>query len=112
ALLQPGVNNATIRNNAIRNVRTGVQVLGTTTGTSITGNTIDNTKGSILLRSPDVTVAGNQIGPIGSEWDIVFLNNIADGKYFTSPNVSQTQYGAGVMALSAANGGMHILDRR
>jgi filamentous hemagglutinin family protein len=112
--LQPGVNNATIRNNDIRNVRTGVQILGTTTGTRVLDNVIDNTKGSILLRSSGVAMTGNKWAPSGrgNEWDIVFLNNIADGAYFTSPNADQKQYGADMMAMSGANNGMHILDRR
>jgi filamentous hemagglutinin family protein len=112
--LQPGFNNAVIRSNDIRNVRTGVQILGTTTGSSVTGNTIDNTKGSILLRSAGVAVSGNRLDALGhgNEWDVVLLNNIADGAYFTSPHASQASYGADMMAMSADNGGMHILDRR
>lgn len=109
--IQPGILGATIRGNNIRDVRTGVLFLNNATG-SVTGNTIDNTKGSILIRSDGVAVTGNTTGAVGSEWDIVFLNNVTDGAYFVSPHVSQAQYGAGVMAMSAGNGGMHVLDRR
>jgi filamentous hemagglutinin family protein len=110
--INSGVSGATIRDNDIRNVRSGVLQLGSAPGTVITGNVIDNTKGSVLLRSSGATISANSMGPVGSEWDIVFLNGIADGAYFTSPHTSEALYGAGVMAMSAANNGMHILDRR
>lgn len=105
-----GVTDATIRNNTIKNVRSGIQV--TNAAATITGNTIENTKGAILVRSNNVTMTGNSRGSLGNEWDIVFLDGVANGSYFVSPHVSEAQYGAGVMAMSAANGDMHILDRR
>ena len=110
--IQPGVSGATIRDNDIRNVRAGVLMLGSAPSAVITGNLIDNTKGSILVRSDGATISGNRFGAFGNEWDIVFLNGVTDGAYFTSPHVSQQGYGAGVMAMSADNNGMHILDRR
>jgi len=110
--IQPGVSGATIRDNDIRNVRAGVLMLGNAPSAAITGNLIDNTKGSILVRSDGATISGNRFGAFGNEWDIVFLNGVTDGAYFTSPHVSQQGYGAGVMAMSADNNGMHILDRR
>ncbi|MGC1172238.1 beta strand repeat-containing protein [Polaromonas sp.] len=105
------VSGARIHNNSIKNVRTGVQVLDRA-AVEITGNTFDNTKGSILVRSDNVTMSGNARGPSGNEWDIVFLNHVTNGAYFTSPHVNQTDYGSGMMAMSRANGDMHILDRR
>jgi len=105
-----GVTGATVRNNTIKNVRSGIQV--TNAAADITGNLIENTKGAILVRSNNVTMSGNSRGLLGNEWDIVFLDGVANGSYFVSPHVSEAQYGAGVMAMSAANGNMHILDRR
>ncbi|MEO7885832.1 MAG: filamentous hemagglutinin N-terminal domain-containing protein, partial [Polaromonas sp.] len=105
-----GVTGAVIRNNTIKNVRSGIQVTNATA--DITGNTIENTKGAILVRSNNVTMSNNSRGSLGNEWDIVFLDGVANGSYFVSPHVSEAQYGAGVMAMSAANGNMHILDRR
>ena len=64
------------------------------------------------MRSDGATISGNRFGAFGNEWDIVFLNGVTDGAYFTSPHVSQQGYGAGVMAMSAGNNGMHVLDRR
>ncbi len=110
-MVRANVSGARIRNNTIKNVRTGVQVLDHAAA-DITGNTFDNSKGSILLRSDHVTMSGNTRGSSGNEWDIVFLNRVTDGTYFVSPHVSQTQYGSGMMAMSRANGDMHILDRR
>jgi filamentous hemagglutinin family protein len=110
--IQEDKSGATIRNNDIRNLRQGVFMLGSAPDTSISGNTIDNTKGAMLLRSAGVAISGNLTGALGNEWDIVLLNRIADGAYFTSPHVSQAEYGAGVMAMSAANNGMRVLDRR
>jgi filamentous hemagglutinin family protein len=101
-----------ILNNDIRNLRQGVLMVEEALDTTITGNTIDNTKGSILLRAEGATITGNKFDANGNEWDIVLLQNISDGAYFTSPHVSQKLYGAQMMAMSAANGGMHILDRR
>ncbi len=106
----PGVTGATIRNNTITNLRSGIQV--TNAAAAITGNTIENTKGAILVRSNDVTMSGNSRGSLGNEWDIIFLDGVTNGSYFVAPNVSEAQYGAGVMAMSTANGNMHILDRR
>ncbi|MES2686009.1 MAG: filamentous hemagglutinin N-terminal domain-containing protein [Pseudomonadota bacterium] len=108
--LASGVSGATIHNNTIKNLRSGIQV--THAAAAITGNTIENTKGAILVRSNNVTMSGNARGVSGNEWDIVFLDGVANGSYFVSPHVSEAQYGAGVMALSVANGDMQILDRR
>jgi filamentous hemagglutinin family protein len=105
-----GVTDATIRNNTIKNLRSGVQV--TNASATITGNTIENTKGAILVRSNNVTMTGNSRGSLGNEWDIVFLDGVASGSYFGSPLGREAQYGAGMIAMSAANGDMHILDRR
>lgn len=110
-VLRENVSGARIRNNSIKNIRTGVQVLDHAAA-DITGNTFDNTKGSILVRSDHVTMSGNTRGPSGNEWDIVFLNHVTDGAYFVSPHVDQKQYGSGMMDMSRANGNMHILDRR
>jgi filamentous hemagglutinin family protein len=110
--IQPNVTGATIRDNDIRNVRAGVLMLGNAPSARITGNLIDNTKGSILVRSNGATISGNRFGPVGNEWDIVFLNGVTDGEYFRSPHDNVQQYGDEVMAMSAANNGMHILDRR
>ena len=37
---------------------------------------------------------------------------MTNGAYFTSPHANPRQYGADMMAMSADNGGMRILDRR
>lgn len=114
--LRPGGTNAWIVDNVIGNVRTGIQVLNGTTGATITGNLIDNTKGSILLRSDVASLAGNTPGPEGNEWDIVVLLSIwndAPAEFSLLPNQSDVAaYGSAVMALSANNGGMTVLDRR
>ncbi len=109
--VNPGVAGAAIRGNTIRDIRTGVSFLQGSSG-SVTGNTIDNTKGSVLIRSDDVTVSGNRAGATGSEWDVVILNHVGGAAYFGDPLADQKSYGEAVMALSAANDGMTVLDRR
>ena len=101
---------ATISNNSISNFRTGIFV-SNDAAVIIKGNKIENTKGSILIYGENVTMTNNSTGTMGSEWDIVFLTNIADGKYFTSIT-NPSQYGIDVMKLSKVNGNMKILDRR
>ncbi|MGE3960122.1 MAG: NosD domain-containing protein [Dehalococcoidia bacterium] len=108
---------ATITGNQVRNVRTGIQVLSGATGATITNNVIDNTKGSILVRSDVSSVSGNAPGATGNEWDIVVLVSVwsATPAAFSPLPASQSDsaaYGSAVMALSAANGGMSVLDRR
>lgn len=102
--------NVSITGNSIHDIRSGVSFAVGSEAT-VTGNIIDNTKGSFLVRSDDITMTGNSIGATGSEWDIVFFG-VTDGAYATSPNVDDKQYGAAIMALSSDNGGMRILDRR
>ncbi|TQV86067.1 filamentous hemagglutinin N-terminal domain-containing protein [Exilibacterium tricleocarpae] len=99
-----------IIDNVISDVRTGIN-LGSGAAVTVTGNLIENTKGSILVRTDLATIDANRRGDRGSEWDIVFFS-VSDGAYTTSPFVDAAQYGADIMALSADNDGMWILDRR
>jgi len=107
----PGVRGASILNNTIRNTRTGVSFF-TGSAATASGNSIDNTKGSFLVRSDNINLSNNAIGAHGNEWDIVFLNGVSDAAYSVSPELNQKLYGAGIMALSQGNGGMRVLDRR
>ncbi len=99
-----------ILNNTITDVRTGM-TLGTNSEVFVNGNTIDNTKGSILVRTDDATITANSRGAIGNEWDIVLFGVSADA-YTASPLTNEAQYGADIMALSSDNGDMWVLDRR
>lgn len=111
-----GATGVNIRNNTIVDIRTGIQVYTGSEVDSITGNLIDNTKGSILLRADVPVISGNSTGTVGSEWDIVVLVSV----WSASPaamdllpdQTDMSAYSAAVMALSAANGDMSILDRR
>ncbi len=100
-----------IENNLISNLRTGVSLSNGSAGT-VRSNQIDNTKGAILVRTDDLTLTGNSEGSQSNEWGIVFLTGVTDGAYTTSPTVSEANYGADIMALSTANSGMSVLDRR
>lgn len=108
-----GVN---IRNNVISDVRTGITVFSPAQVAAITGNEIDNTKGSILLRADVPVISGNSIGDVGNEWDIVILASIwnaAPASLTLLPDQSDAAlYGARIMELSADNGDMTVLDRR
>ncbi len=106
---------ATIKNSVVRDTRTGISVLQSASAVSITGNLIDNTEGSIFLRS-DALVSNNSTGVTGNEWDIEVLASL----YPAAPialkilpdQSSLANYGIAVMELSAGNGGMSVLDRR
>lgn len=106
----------TIRNNTIRNLRTGISVRTGSAATKITGNLFDNTKGSILLRGDVPEISQNSIGETGNEWDIVILTSLypsAPALLDTLPYQDEPEsYGAAMMALSEDNDGMKILDRR
>lgn len=99
-----------ITDNDISDIRTGIS-LSVGSEVNVSGNSIDNTKGSILVRTDDATINDNQTGAIGSEWDIV-LFDVSESAYTASPNTDEVQYGADIMALSSDNGDMRVLDRR
>src|SRR5690606_21223172 len=105
-----------IRDNDIRNLRSGIGVFANSSQTIISGNVIDNTKGSILLRSDVQQINGNASAEHGNEWDIVVLTSVhpaAPSALTLLPDQSDLQaYGSAVMGLSAANGDMSVLDRR
>ncbi|MGP1665291.1 MAG: NosD domain-containing protein, partial [Rhodanobacter sp.] len=113
---------ANVTGNTIRNVRTGVQIDNTATDVVITGNVIDNTKGSFLQRSTAVAFDGNSAGANGNEWDLVILvGPLASPPAATSPTAITTlplqqdglaAYATSMLAVSASNGGMRVLDRR
>ncbi len=105
------VSGVNIVDNTISNTRTGVSFFAGSSA-SASGNVIDNTKGSFLVRSDGISLSGNAFGTSGNEWDIVFLDSVSDGAYATSPHVDEAAYGAAIMTLSSDNGGMHVLDRR
>src|SRR5690606_21615442 len=71
---------ATVTNNAIHDIRTGIIVDGRNLGTVVTGNLIDNTKSGISVQYTDgsnIVLAGNSEGMFGNEWGInVHLNGI------------------------------------
>ncbi|MEO1022691.1 MAG: LamG-like jellyroll fold domain-containing protein [Bacteroidota bacterium] len=99
-----------VTNNSISNLRTGVSFVNGSSGTA-SQNTIDNTKGSFLVRTDDLTMTDNLPGQTGSEWDIVFLT-VSDGAYTTSPTSSTLDYSRDLLQLSKTNGNMSVLDRR
>ena len=112
--IDPNIESVHLTGNTIYNTRTGVSFLSNSQGQA-DNNIIDNTKGSFLIRSDRISLSGNSFGATGNEWDIVYLNGVSDGAYFTSPigpSGNEVQYGADMMTLSALNNGMHILDRR
>src|SRR5690606_28821417 len=71
---------ATVTNNAIHDIRTGIIVDGRNLGTVVTGNLIDNTKSGISVQYTDgsnIILASNSEGMFGNEWGInVHLNGI------------------------------------
>ncbi|MBE0533285.1 MAG: right-handed parallel beta-helix repeat-containing protein [Rhodospirillales bacterium] len=105
------VQDLTLSDNTIYDVRTGVTFEGNNTA-DVSGNDIYNTRGAFLVRSDGVELHDNSFGTVGNEWDVTYLAGTQDGDYFTSPFVSETQYGDDMMALSAANNDMTIVDRR
>lgn len=103
--------NILLDNNTISNVRTGISFVNGSAG-SATNNTIDNTKGSFIIRTDDVQLSGNSIDSVGNEWDIVLLQGVTSDGYTASPLTSIEDYSADILSLSTSNGGMKILDRR
>lgn len=103
--------NTLISSNTITNLRTGISFVNGSAGTA-SNNTIDNTKGSFLIRTDNVQLTGNGTGSVGSEWDIVFLTGVTASGYTTSPLTSLENYSTDILSLSTSNGGMKILDRR
>lgn len=75
-----GADDATVGNNNIHDIRTGVIVDGRNLRAVVAGNRIDNTKSAISVQYTDgsnVTLAGNFEGSVGNEWGInVHLNGI------------------------------------
>lgn len=100
-----------IDGNTISNLRTGISFVSSSAG-SATNNTIDNTKGSFIIRTDDAQLTGNSIGSTGSEWDIVFLTGVTANGYTASPITDEEGYSSDILSLSTSNGGMKVLDRR
>lgn len=110
-LVDRNVQDLTLSDNVITDIRTGVSLEGGNTA-EIYDNTIENTRGAFLIRSDGVDLHGNSFGTVHNEWDVTYLAGTADGDYFTSPFDSTIDYGHDMMALSAANNDMTIADRR
>lgn len=118
-----GTTGLSITGNDIRNVRTGIRVAGANysnpstpndTG-AVSGNTIDNTKGGIIVQWNDgtgLTISGNKQGTFGNEWGIVLNSNTPNNKSTAEPGAEQTY----LLGLSNANGDttnghLSVLDR-
>ncbi|WP_316975794.1 right-handed parallel beta-helix repeat-containing protein [Shumkonia mesophila] len=105
------VQDLTLSDNTIYDVRTGVTFEGNNTA-DVSGNDIYNTRGAFLIRSDGIDLDDNSFGTVGNEWDVTYLAGTQDGAYFISPFESTTDYGQEMMELSAANNDMTIVDRR
>jgi len=106
--VNPNVTNVTIRDNTIRDVRTGIYVNNGVSGT-ITGNVIDNTKGGVLVRQDGstVTITGNREDAVGNEWGIVYnLGNVE--KLGEEADATRQAF---LLDTSGDNDGMSVLDR-
>ncbi|MES2498090.1 MAG: filamentous hemagglutinin N-terminal domain-containing protein [Pseudomonadota bacterium] len=105
----------TISGNDISDLRTGIRVYGEgNSGSSITGNRIENTKGAILVQYADaaaagIGISGNREGEYGNEWGIVLNLNTAGSPLAQD---APTQIQTDIMALSNGNNAMTVLDRR
>ena len=103
-----GVSNITISNNQISKVRSGLLLATNTTG-SILDNLIDDTKGSLIIRSNNgYLLSNNAYGTQGNEWDIVFLENVVSGVGTSTPTAAHQQL---LLNASLNNNGMTVLDR-
>jgi|GEM_PF-2218710 len=103
------VSNTTVDGNIIRDIRSGIWIGDPTSGAgaTVTNNTIDNTKGAVLVYGSDLAAAtGNQNGAEGNEWGFVLgLDDIDD-----SAVADATRQGE-LMAYSLANNEMSVFDR-
>ena len=96
----------TISGNTVYNTRNGIVVRYGNTAV-ITDNAVYNTKGGIMqytssqADADNRTMTGNTWGTVHNEWDIVWNSASYD-----------PDYQASVIALSEANGGAYIVDRR
>jgi len=138
--VENGAQNFNITGNNIHGLRNDILVDGRNTG-SITNNTIDNSKSGISVQytdgtaydksldssnSPVINIAGNVQGAYGNEWGINYhlngyWNGVAGDE--THPNANPVTNGIylanaptltwqqGMLAQSAANGGMSIQDQ-
>jgi nitrous oxidase accessory protein NosD len=103
--------NATIENNHIHTLRTGVR-LNTLNTSTVADNVIENTKGGVIvLGSPGMTALASQVSDnsqevIGNEWGIVAL------PWSASAPAGDATVAAAVLSVSDANNGMSVLDRR
>ncbi|MCG8508687.1 MAG: right-handed parallel beta-helix repeat-containing protein, partial [Rhodospirillales bacterium] len=106
------VQNVTLTGNTITDLRTGVTFEGGSAGNTATveGNHIENTRGAFLIRSDGIELSNNTFGDVGNEWDVTYLAG-TPGDFFADPLVDPAAYGDAIMALSAANNGMTVLDR-
>lgn len=100
-----------IEANNIHDLRSGVRINGTGNTGSITGNTIENTKGAVLFQYTDgtgVTVSGNTQGQFGNEWGVVLNLNLNTPINSAAPHDRQ----AHILSLSQQNAGFTVLDRQ
>jgi len=105
------VQDLTLSDNTIYDVRTGVTFEGGLGNTAtVTGNDIFNTRGAFLVRSDGIDLSDNTFGTVGNEWDVTFLAG-TPADYFADPLADPAAYGDAMMALSAANNDMTVLDR-
>lgn len=103
------VSNTTISGNNIQDIRSGIWIGDATSGAgaTVTGNTIDNTKGAVLVYGSDLASAsGNQNGTVGNEWGFVLgLDDIDDAAV-----ADATRQGE-LLTYSLANNQMSVFDR-
>ena len=115
-----GADNVTVSGNNIHDVRNGILIDGRNANTSLTGNTIDNTKSAISVQYTDgsnLNIAGNSEGAFGNEWGIItYLNGIWNGSTITASagalgaNTPLSEQ-ARLLSLSAANNGMSVYNQ-
>ncbi|MGK2741304.1 filamentous hemagglutinin N-terminal domain-containing protein [Tepidicaulis sp. LMO-SS28] len=106
--IRNGSTGVNLSGNEIRDMRTAL-FSGDNTGGDITGNVIENTKGGFLLREDGTAynISGNETGPNGNEWDIVYELNTNP----TGNGAAGSDRQAFLLDASLANNGMKVLDR-
>ncbi|WP_316975793.1 hypothetical protein [Shumkonia mesophila] len=115
-----GVEDFTIENNTIENVRNGILINGIGNTGSVAGNLIDNTKSAISIQYTDgsgIAIEDNAEGTYGNEWGLnLHLNGLWTGSgTATVANPTGTEPTADwqqtLLALSDDNDGWAVQDQ-
>ena len=99
-----------VEGNNIHDLRTGILINGTGNTGSVTDNTIENTKGAVLVQYTDgtgVSISGNKQGQFGNEWGVVLHLNTGTPVNSAAPDDRQ----ALILSLSKNNNDWTVLDR-